>query len=247
MGRYYYDLHIHSCLSPCGDDDMTPANIAGMAALNGLQIVALTDHNSTKNCPGFFEACKRNGLIPIPGMELTTAEEIHLICLFDELQTAVHFGEEIDGYLIPVKNRPKIFGEQIIMDGSDTVLGEVENLLLTAATLPVERAYELCSDYGGACFPAHIDREANGIVAILGAFPEEPAFSCFELNDSGNLEKLKKAYPILNSLRELTSSDAHRLWEISDAVNSIELDDEPYSGENVRKALIKLLREGDSV
>ena len=84
-------------------------------------------------------------------------------------------------------------------------------------------------------------------MAILGAFPEEPAFSCFELNDSGNLEKLKKAYPILNSLRELTSSDAHRLWEISDAVNSIELDDEPYSGENVRKALIKLLREGDSV
>jgi len=70
MTRYYYDLHIHSCLSPCGDDDMTPNNIAGMAALKGLNIVALTDHNSTKNCPAFFEACKKQGIIPIAGMEL---------------------------------------------------------------------------------------------------------------------------------------------------------------------------------
>ena len=86
MSRYYYDLHIHSCLSPCGDDDMTPANIAGMASLKGLTLLALTDHNSCRNCPAFFEACNAFGIVPVAGMELTTAEDIHLIVLFPTLE-----------------------------------------------------------------------------------------------------------------------------------------------------------------
>ena len=85
MKSYYYDLHMHSCLSPCADDDNTPANIAGMATLAGLEIVALTDHNTTANCPAFFEAAKKLGLIPIAGMELTTSEDIHVVCLFEYL------------------------------------------------------------------------------------------------------------------------------------------------------------------
>lgn len=86
-----YDLHVHSCLSPCGDDDMTPANIAGMAALKGLSVVALTDHNSAKNCPAFFKACEEVGVLPIPGMELTTAEDIHVVALFKTLEEAMAF------------------------------------------------------------------------------------------------------------------------------------------------------------
>ena len=86
MTGYFYDLHIHSCLSPCADDDMTPANIAGMAALPGLNLVALTDHNSCKNCPAFFAHAKRYGIVPVAGMELTTAEDIHVICLFSDLE-----------------------------------------------------------------------------------------------------------------------------------------------------------------
>ena len=104
MNRYYYDLHVHSCLSPCGDDDSTPANIAGMATLNGLQIVALTDHNTTANCPAFFKAAKSYGLIPIAGMELTTAEDIHLVCLFEHLEDAMNFSEEVNTRRIPFKN-----------------------------------------------------------------------------------------------------------------------------------------------
>ena len=82
MNRYYYDFHLHSCLSPCADDDNTPSNIAGMGVVSGLNIMALTDHNTCKNCPAFFEAAKRNGIIPIAGMELTTSEDIHIIFLF---------------------------------------------------------------------------------------------------------------------------------------------------------------------
>ena len=91
MREYACDLHVHSCLSPCGDEDMTPGNIAGMAVLNGLDIVALTDHNSSKNCPAFFAQAKAQGIIPVAGMELTTAEDIHMICLFRTLEDALSF------------------------------------------------------------------------------------------------------------------------------------------------------------
>ena len=112
MSRYYYDLHIHSCLSPCADNDNTPNNIAGMAKLAELDIVALTDHNSVKNCPAFFEAAERYGIVPVAGMELTTSEDIHMICLFERLEDALVFGDEIDKRRMPVKNRPEIFGDQ---------------------------------------------------------------------------------------------------------------------------------------
>ncbi len=93
MKKYYYDLHIHSCLSPCGDDEATPNSIAGMGKINGLDIMALTDHNTCKNCPAFFEAAKRYGILPVAGMELTTAEEIHMVCLFESLEKAMEFDE----------------------------------------------------------------------------------------------------------------------------------------------------------
>ena len=91
MNKYFYDLHVHSCLSPCGDDDNTPNNLAGMATLCGLNIVALTDHNTAKNCPAFFEAAKKQGIIPVAGMEVTTSEDIHAVCLFETLEGAMEY------------------------------------------------------------------------------------------------------------------------------------------------------------
>ena len=119
LNKYYYDLHIHSCLSPCGDNDSTPNNIAGMATLCGLNIVALTDHNTCKNCPAFFAAAKKYGIIPIAGMELTTSEDIHVVCLFEELSDALLFDAFVENNRIKVKNRPDIFGEQIVLDEND--------------------------------------------------------------------------------------------------------------------------------
>ena len=124
MSRYYCDLHIHSCLSPCGDEDMTPGNIVGMAQLNGLGIIALTDHNSTKNCPAFFKIAKANGIIPVAGMELTTAEDVHVVCLFRNLEDAMAFGEFVESKRIRIRNRPDVFGNQQITDENDEVCGE---------------------------------------------------------------------------------------------------------------------------
>lgn len=242
MSRYFYDLHVHSCLSPCGDDDMTPADIAGMASLKGLGIVALTDHNSTKNCPAFFEACRTYGIIPVAGMELTTSEDVHLICLFPSLETAMDFGAEVEARRSFVKNKPDIFGNQLIMDSADNVVEIEENLLLFATELTLEEGKTLCESCGGVAYPAHIDRVSNGIVSILGGVPEDLAFSAYELNDGDSAEEYLTRFPHISEMRQLVSSDAHHLWDISEAVNSLELPDEPYSSALVRRKLIRCIK-----
>ena len=245
MTRYTYDLHIHSCLSPCADDDMTPANIAGMASLAGLQLLALTDHNSCGNCAPFMKACRRYGIVPVPGMELTTAEEIHLVCLFPDLEPALAFDQEVKTHLLPVKNRKAVFGNQILVNEEDEPIGEEELLLISATDLPLEQAYALARSYGGAAYPAHIDRDANGIVAILGTVPQELAFPAVELRDRANREAYTERHGLAGK-RLICSSDSHNLWTIGDSGDAIELDDEPYSSAKVRNALIGILR-GDAL
>ncbi len=241
MNRYYYDLHIHSCLSPCGDDDNTPNNIAGMASLCGLNIVALTDHNSTANCPAFFEAAKRYGIIAIAGMELTTSEDIHIICLFETLQSAMAFGEKVKEYRIPIENRPDIFGRQQILDGQDNIIGEEKNLLINATLISIEEVPSLVAEFDGICYPAHIDRQSNGIISVLGTFPATPHFNCVELHDGDKAEEYIKKYG-LHDKKIIVSSDAHNLTDMRDRQNYFDLDDEPYSSDFVRSQLFKHLR-----
>lgn len=241
MSRYFYDLHVHSCLSPCGDDDMTPANIAGMAALKGLGIVALTDHNSTKNCPAFFAACERSGVIPVAGMELTTSEDVHLVCLFPDLSSAEAFDREIARLRPPVRNRPEIFGRQLVMDAEDGILGEEEYLLLNAADVTLDSGKALCESFGGAAYPAHIDRESNGIIAVLGDFPPD-VYYAYELADRCSAAEYTARFPHIAGLRRIVSSDAHYLWDISEAENFVELDCE--SPDEVRRALISYILHG---
>ena len=241
MRPYYYDLHVHSCLSPCADNDMTPNNIAGMATLKGLQIVALTDHNSCKNCPAFFEACRRQGIIPIAGMELSTAEDIHLVCLFENIDDAMRFDSVIEGHLMDIKNRPEIFGDQLVLDGEDEIVATEPRLLISATDLSIADAIALAREFGAHVRPAHIDRESNGIIAILGDVPREYGFDCLEFNDLEGPLRLKQRYPIINEALHIISSDAHHLWDISEAENYFLLDDEPYSSSLVRKRLFEYL------
>ena len=241
MNRYYYDFHIHSCLSPCAENDMTPNNIAGMATLAGLNIVALTDHNTTKNCPAFFEAAAHHGIIPVAGMELTTAEDIHLVCLFPTLVHAMNVGDEVEKRRMTIKNRPEIFGDQLIMDSEDRVTGTVEELLISGTDITVEEAPALAQSYGGVCYPAHIDRESNGIIAVLGAFPETLEFTSAELHDGDKLYEYRE----LVNLPEkafIVSSDAHNLWSIKEKTDFIELDPQDESDGAVRRCLIEYLR-----
>ncbi len=241
MSRYYYDFHVHSCLSPCADDDNTPNNLAGMASICGINIMALTDHNSCKNCPAFFEAAKRNGIIPIAGMELTTSEDIHIICLFEFLENALEFDKAIQQYRTLYKNRVDIFGQQMIMDGEDNVIGIDDNFLPVATGLSIDEAVKLVKAYDGICYPAHIDRQANGIIATLGVMPTSPEFSCVEFHDGNNREEYTKKYNLLGK-KVLVGSDTHCLTDMREDNDWFEIDDTPYSSSIVRHKLFEMLR-----
>ncbi len=243
MNRYYYDLHLHSCLSPCGDDDMTPNNIAGMATLCGLNIVALTDHNTCRNCPGFFKAAKKNGIIPVAGMELTTAEEIHVVCLFEDLDAALAFDAEVENHLVKVQNRPEIFGKQNILNEDDEEIGIIDHLLINATDITIDDVPELVGRFGGICWPAHIDRPYNGIISMLGVMPDEPHFGVVELHDTDKLPQLTAEHPNLKGRMVVTGSDAHYLQDMRDKEAYFELEDEPFSSSFVRQKMFELLRQ----
>ncbi len=242
MPKFYYDLHTHSCLSPCGDTDNTPCNIAGIAALSQLNIVALTDHNTARNCPAFFKAAEHYGIIPIAGMELTTAEDIHIVCLFPTLDKALKYSDYIDTRRIKIKNRPDIFGEQLILSENDEVVGEEEFLLSNATTVTVDEVKDLVESFGGVCFPAHIDRAANSIISVLGTLPDTPDFNCVEFYGSEKIEEYRAKYPIKNK-KIIIDSDAHYLHSVRDKENYIELSASPENPQEVVEKLFNYLRD----
>lgn len=206
-----YDLHLHSCLSPCADDDMTPGNIAGMAALIGLDLIALTDHNSCKNCPAFLEQAKAFSLRAIPGMELTTAEEVHVLCYFQNLKDAMAFDKYVEQHLLPIPNQPEIFGNQILCGTNDEAIGTLDTLLISATDISFFSLGALLKKYHGFMVPAHIDKKANSLLSQLGFVPEGCGFSCFEVHNKANAVKLREKYPLLLECSLLCSSDAHQL------------------------------------
>ena len=210
----YYDLHIHSCLSPCGDDGMTPANIAGMAAVKGLDVIALTDHNSCKNCPAILKHGEEYGITVIPGMELTTAEEVHVVCLFPALGDAMAFDGYVYEHLLPIKNREDIFGKQQIMDADDQVTGNVERLLIGATDISFDQVFGLVEAYRGIAYPAHIDKSTTSLLSNLGFVPPDSSFTCAEISTFDHLHQIQKEHPYFLQCKMLSSSDAHYLEDI---------------------------------
>ena len=219
--KLYYDLHLHSCLSPCGDVDMTPANLAAMCALAGLDVVALTDHNTTGNCAAFCRAAERNGLLALPGMELCTREEIHVVCLFPTLEAADTFNTYVARQLSPQPNDPAIFGPQVYMDDEDGILGEESRLLAGCADIGIDDVPDLIRRFGGLAYPAHIDRPSFSLLAVLGIWNPDLDFPLAELSRTcppGFTDR-----PDLQGLRFVTASDAHYLDQIADAAHQMDL------------------------
>ena len=218
-----YDFHLHSCLSPCGDNDMTPYNLVNMARLWGLEVIALTDHNTVGNCRSAMAVGADIGLTVIPGMELCTAEEIHVVCLFPDLEKAEAFGAAVRAQLPPIKNKPGIYGEQRLMDTEDNVIGLEETLLVTASFITIDQVPGLCGQYGGFCYPAHIDRSSFSILSTLGTITTDMGFTCAEVSAGGDEEALAQKHTDLQKMRLLRSSDAHYLENMREAVDTIEV------------------------
>ena len=222
--KVYYDLHIHSCLSPCGSEEMTPNNIINMAAISGLQVVALTDHNSCKNCPAAAQVAQQAGITFLPGMELCTAEEIHVVCLFASLERAMAFDQRVEQALLPINNRPEVFGHQSILNQDDEPIGEFPTLLTAASTISIDEVAELMHLYGGVAFPAHIDRASYSVISALGDFPSL-GFSAAEITETGDVSALQEKYPLLRDMPLVMDSDAHDLEVISQPQAYFELPD----------------------
>lgn len=219
MGAFC-DLHLHSCLSPCADDDMTPWNMVGMAKIKGLDVIAVTDHNAVLNAEDAMAAGAEYGVAVIPGMEITSREEVHILGYFYTLEDALRAGEEIYAHLPAIQNDPALFGNQLIMRDGDNPSGTLDKLLINATDLSVEEVCALVRSHGGIPIPAHINRGSNGMIGALGLMPFLPEYPVVEVYKGVDCP----AYAVKGRTL-LHSSDAHRLEDIQEQV--FELDVEP--------------------
>ncbi len=222
--KFAVDFHIHTALSPCGDEDMTPCNIVNMAILKGLDIIAVTDHNSCSNLPAVMEAAKENGLMVIPGMEVQTKEEVHILCLFKRMEGAMKFAEIVYNSLPNIKNNEEIFGRQLIFNNLDERVAKEDKLLLSSTVLSVNDVFILVRGLGGICIPAHVDRQGFSIITNLGFIPPDLKVKTIEISKKSTPETVLRKYPFLNKFKYIVSSDAHYLQDISEREFFIELD-----------------------
>jgi len=231
--KYFCDLHIHSALSPCADIDMTPNNIVNLATLMGLDIIAICDHNAVENAVSAIEAAKNLPLCVVPGMELETSEEVHFICLFEDVDVARGFDKWLTPYKPKIKNRPDIFGEQCYMNAFDEITGYEENMLVSACGISVYEVKKEIDRLPAVIFPAHVDRNSYSIISNLGFVPEDLGFTTVEISRSITPSEAKAYYPYLADYRIITGSDAHCLDKLYYEQNPIELS-EPTAKELIR-------------
>ena len=233
-----YDFHIHSCLSPCGDKDMTPQNIVNMAKIMGYDAIAITDHNTCGNCKAVIKAGEQIGITVIPGMELCTSEEVHIVCLFPDVEKATQFSDYVYSTLPPVKNKPSVFGEQIYMNEADEITGYEERLLITASGISCAKAVSVVESFNGICYPAHIDRSSFSILSNLGMIDASFGFNCAEIFDITKENELKLQHPHLKNLKIISDSDAHYLENMR-IPESCYMEVENQTAEGILKALKK--------
>lgn len=207
--KSFADLHIHSCISPCADNEMTPNNILGMASLKGLEYIAITDHNTCANLPAFFKLQDEYGVKVIPGIEITTSEEVHILAYFKNIEAATLCGKEVESKLPKIKNKKDLFGDQLILDEDDNIISECDSLLIGSTSLNIFDVYDLVQSYDAAFVPAHINRGNNGLLVNQGIIPFGLDIKVIEYYRSLPIES-----EYLNRYRHTFSSDAHYLGNI---------------------------------
>ncbi len=220
--RVYYDLHMHSCLSPCGADDMTPNNLVNMAALAGLQVIAVSDHNTTRNVPAAIKVGEQAGVLVVPAMELTTKEDIHVLCLLPDTEKAEALRQYVYRRLPQRKNRPKAFGHQYVMDENDEILEEEPQLLSFGADIGIYETRALLEDFGGLAVPAHIDRASYSLIGVMGLVDRDMGFQVYETTIDCDRAALMEKYRFSGGF--LSNSDAHDLIAIRDAERTLEVE-----------------------
>jgi 3',5'-nucleoside bisphosphate phosphatase len=236
--RILADLHNHSCLSPCASLEESPSLLARLARERGLGLVALTDHNSALNCPAFEEACRREGIAALFGIEANSVEEVHVLCLFEAVAQALAFGERLRGLLMPLPYDPDKLGDQVVVDADESVLGLPDYYLGAALTIGFD---ELCSDAAGSgaiVIPAHVDRPMFSVSSQLGFLPPGPYDAVESMH--------KPAEGLTRGLTAISDSDSHCPEQVCRRPFVLELPDGVLQerGDGLFKALREALRAG---
>lgn len=214
MQRLAVDLHVHTVLSPCAEVEMIPPLIVRQALTLGLDVIAVTDHNCAANAGAVIEAARNTGLTVLPGIEVQSREEVHLLCLFDALEQAQAWDEQVAAALPDLKNNQDLFGEQYIVDATGEYLRTDERLLSTSLSLSLEQVVDATNALGGICLPAHVDRPSYSILANLGFIPPGLSIAGVELSANTAPDVARARFPQLSKYGMIVNGDAHRLNEI---------------------------------
>ncbi len=220
--KFFYDFHIHSDLSPCGDKDMTPNNIVNMAYIKGLNMIAVTDHNTIENYKAIEKIAQGLGILVVPGIEINTKEEVHILSYFKDYKSAKAVSDLIYESLPNIFNKSDIFGEQNIYNENDEIIGRLDKLLISASKYSIGEICTIVNKYNGVIVPAHINKKSNGILGVLGFFPTDINFEFIEISKSHELGERNKK--MVMNYKKLVSSDAHILENISEPINYINLE-----------------------
>ena len=209
MQTYRAELHVHTVLSPCAGVEMIPPLIVDEALARGIQLLAITDHNASANAAAVMTAAQGTTLKVLPGMELQTREEVHLLCLFDNLEQLSAWQAKVDALLPNLPNNIEFFGEQFVVDSQGEFIRREGRLLLNSVDIELEHAAEQVTALGGLAIPAHVDRKANGLIEILGLIP--PSFGALEISRHTNPQAALQKFPQLRGHALLQSGDVHLL------------------------------------
>jgi PHP family Zn ribbon phosphoesterase len=214
MQWYKADMHIHTVLSPCGGLDMSPVNIVRQAVTKKLDIIAITDHNSTKHCRSAQQIGNKYGITVLAGVEINTSEEIHCLAFFENVDKADHFQQYIDENLMVIRNKPDIFGNQFIVDEDENIIGEEDRLLVASLQKGIDEVANQVLLLDGIFIPAHINRPHNGIYSQLGFLPEYFVMDALEVSLHRGYEDFLKEHPEILKYCLVTNSDSHCLEQI---------------------------------
>lgn len=224
----YYDLHIHSALSPCGDDTMTINNIFNMAYIKGLELIAITDHNSLKQ-QYYLEEIINHDILKgkidyIHGVELQSSEEIHILAYFRKNTNLKPIQEWIDKHLIKIPNQSDYYGNQYIFNTNDEIIGIENNLLISSLDLDVYKIIDQIHAFNGIAILAHVMAKKYGIYEVYHGIPSDLNYDGIEITSIRDLEKLKRSCLHLKDDYIFLNSDAHNLEAISEPINQIDKD-----------------------
>jgi PHP family Zn ribbon phosphoesterase len=235
MKTFRTDLHIHTLLSPCGDLEMSPANIVSLAKLRGLDIIGITDHNSTKQCELVWKLGQRNKLTVIPGCEMTTREEVHCLGLFEDFDALSVFQNFLDEHLMIIPNNAGLFGYQVVIDEDENIQEEIPNYLGASLDASIEEAEQKVHELGGVFIPAHIDRPRNSLFSQLGFLPPELKVDALQISKISDEITVREKFRIPQEITMVKFSDAHFPADLGKTFTNFEMEKPVFN--EIRMAL----------